>query len=247
MAKKSAKKKAEKKAGSFDALKKKVRAKKASKKKAGKKKAAKGIKSTTPASSREVERAALEADVRQWTRYWMECGWDALEATAKMHPELKPKEIQRIATQYRASPHVDNSLLQVLRETTDRLEITPDEAAGVLSDQAMTSVLDFWGEDGDLLPIKEMKRLPRGRQLALKKLKVTEQEHYDNKGRLSGKTRKTEVEAYDIQKAIEQLARLRQWGFSEGERDLAELLKKAERRLQESEPIDITDYEVQED
>lgn len=257
MTKKAAKKKAskkkaaKKKASRYAGLKKKVAGKASQKSKSRKRGDGNELVSDTPVSgSREIERAALEADVRQWTRLWAQAGWDAIEATAKMHPELKPSEIQRIASQYRNSPHLKDSLMQVLREISDRLEINSDDAAEILSQQATTSVIDFFGDDGRMKSVREMRRMPRAKQLALKKLKVTETANYDKDGNLLSEKTVTEVEAYDIQQAIERLARLRQWGFSEGERDIAEMLAKAERRLQhheETEPIDISDFEVQED
>lgn len=203
--------------------------------------------SSRPHSSAAVEHAAMEADVRHWVRCWAKSGWDPIEATAQMHPELKKSEIQRISQQYRNSPMLNDALIGIMREISDRLEITADDAAEILSQQATTSVIDFFGDDGRMLGIKDLRRLPRAKQLALKKLKVTEAESYDKDGNLLQSRTTTEVEAYDIQQAIERLARLRQWGFSEGERDIAELLKRAEARLQQRDPIDVTDYDIPED
>jgi hypothetical protein len=198
-------------------------------------------------TSSQLEHAAMEADVRQWVRHWAKCGWDAIEATAAMHPELKKTEIMRISQQYRTSPLLMDALQAIMREIKDRLELTMDEAAEILSNQATTSVIDFFQDDGRVLSVADMRRLPRHKQLALKKLKVTESERYDKDGNLLGSTVTTEVEAYDIQQAIERLARLRQWGFTETERDIAEMLKRAEQRLQQREPIDISDYDIPED
>lgn len=262
MTKKAAKKKAskkkvakkaatKKKASRYAGLKKKVAGKASQKSKSRKRGAGNELVSESPVNgSREIERAALEADVRQWVSQWAQCGWDAIEATAKMHPELKPSEIQRIASQYRNSPHLKDSLMHILREISDRLEINSDDAAEILSQQATTSVLDFFGDDGRMKSVREMRRMPRAKQLALKKMKITETSNYDKDGNLLSEKTVTEVEAYDIQQAIERLARLRQWGFSEGERDIAEMLSKAEQRLkdhEEREPIDVSDFELQED
>lgn len=198
-------------------------------------------------ASAELEHAAAEADVRQWVRYFVKAGWDPIEATAAMHPELKKSEIMRIAQQYRSSPMLQDAMIHIMREIRDRLEITQDEAAEILSQQATTSVLDFFGDDNRVMSVKEMRRLPRAKQLALKKLKITDSERYDKDGTLLSSSTTTEIEAYDIQQAIERLSRLRQWGFSETERDIAEMLQRAEQRLQEREPIDVTDYDIPED
>lgn len=230
--------------GEFDKL--IAKGKKASKKKAKKKPKKKAATKTAtaqppavvPDTSSKVASIASEMEVRQFVREWAKCGWDAMQAVARIHPELKPKEIPAVANNYRNSNYLQPAIADVLHEVMDRSTMTQPEAEAVLTSHAMTSVLDFLDDDGRVIPIAEMRRLPRRAQLAIKKLKVSRTQKLDKDGNVEETTTHAEVELYDSQNAIEKLARLRQWGFSEGERDLAEMLKKAEARLHR-EPIDI--------
>jgi len=184
-----------------------------------------------PSTGAALVRLGSEIEVRQWIRLWSENGWDAGVATVAMFPELRGKEITNAVQEIKSHPRFERLFLDAMQEIADRMSLRQDEASEILSRQATTSILDFFADDGNLLSIAEMRRLPRHKQLAIKKLKVTTREEFNKDGEKTASITQTEIEGYDIQKAIEQLSRLHQWGFSEGERDLAEMLKKAEARL----------------
>lgn len=216
--------------------------KKAAKKKTSKKKAKRKPltqpETETPSRSTKVARIATEAEVRQFVRHWLKCSWDAEQAVARMHPELRPDEIPAVVHNYRRSEHMDSAMVDVMREVDDSMPLSQADAENILAGQATTSILDFLADDATVKPIAELRKMPRRAQLSLKKLKVTKSTITGGKGEEIGERITTEIEGYDIQSAIERLARLRHWGFSEGERDIAEALKKAEARLQ-SNVIDV--------
>jgi len=188
--------------------------------------------STLPTEvNHKVGALASDVELRQFVRLWARCGWDSHQAVAKLHPELRPNEIAAVVINYRNSRHIKAALQDVLHEVSESSTMTQIEAETILTSHALTSILDFFDDDGKVLSIASMRKLPRRSQLSIKKLRVTRVEQLDDSGKVKEVKTHAEVEMYDVQKAIEQLSRLRQWGFSEGERDIAEMLKKAESRL----------------
>lgn len=215
--------------------KKKATKKKTSKKvakKAAKKKvtSTKGLSTTAPDNGREVVKLASEIETRQFVREWARCEWDALQAVAKLHPELRTNELERVAGGYRRSPHFEAALLDVLKEIHE-VVLTQESAEEILSRHATTSVLDFFEDSGKVKSIAEMRKMPRHAQLAIKKLKCSVVEDLNDDGSVKRRTHYAEIEAYDAQKAIEQLARMKEWGVTAGQDDLARMLRAAEARL----------------
>lgn len=234
----------------YEDLKKKVTKKKASKKKTAKKapsktrgrRGAKGLQTKVPDNNRQIQKVATEMEVRQFARLWAKSGWDLLQAAAMMHPELKPKELAPVAESYRQSTHFSRVVEEVLREVNDRFILDQPSAEEILTRHATTSPLDFWNDEGTIKSVAEMRRMPRHAQLALRKLKVTTNETFDKDGNHLGTQTQTEVETWDPQKAIAQLARMKEWGRSEEEESLARLLQAAEKRLH-SRVIDLNELD----
>jgi len=225
-----------------DSVAKKKRSKKAAKKKVSKKKAAKkpagqerpgpgGLNATVPDNSREVAKIASEYEVRQFVRLFARAGWDILQATAQMHPELRAEELKPVAEAYRTSPHFPRAFEHILRETADRIILDQDSAEEILSRYATTSPLDFLADDGKVKPIGEMRRMPRHAQLALRKIRSSVRDIYDSEGNVIATKQDVEVQLHDPLKSIQYLARIRGWGMSEEEEDLAKLLVRANNRL----------------
>ena len=75
----------------------------------------------------------------------------------------------------------------------------------ILWDQINANLLDVFDDNGSVLSLKDLKKLPEGVQRCIKKIKST-QPRKRGKG-----TEVIEVEFYDKQRALEILARMERW------------------------------------
>lgn len=228
---------------------KKAAKKKAAKKKAPKKKAPKNaqMKSQTVApTSSELAAAINKAEMARFVRAFSRSGFDKLQAVYEIHPELKNGEVAKMANRYLGDPLFQVEMTDFMRQDMERMRIDQDEAEEILSRQATTSVLDFFSDAGELKSMEELRRMPRHKQAALRKIKVTNTRNVSSDGDVEER-QTIEVETYDIQKALALLAKFRGWGYDDDESaGWGEMLKRAERRLQER-TIDVTPTEVYRD
>ena len=88
-------------------------------------------------------------------------------------------------------------------------------SSGHLWGQINANLLDVFDNNGAVLPVSELKKLPEGVQRCIKKMKKTG----GPSGKSGNRSEVVEVEFYDKQKARELLARLERW-FDEDARDL---------------------------
>lgn len=88
------------------------------------------------------------------------------------------------------------------------------QASGIVKEEALTllwtvlqsSVLDFLGDDGKMLPVPELKKLPRIMQAMIGEIKVT-----SNESATRGKRHQVQIKLLDKLVALRQLAEIMKW------------------------------------
>lgn len=126
------------------------------------------------------------------------------------------------ATMFKTLRHHSDEFVDEIGRVLERSDIERESALNLLWAMVNTSILDFVDEHGTMLPVSELKRLPRVMQVMIHKMKVTttqlpvrdENGKYmlDDVGRPFLKNvSKVEIEIPEKITALTQLAQLMKW------------------------------------
>lgn len=212
--------------------------KKVSKKKASKKKPTKKNRAKKKVARRESTNQARAQGLRdQFIATLLRPGMSQARAYMEVYGTKNYKSAENKARQMMARDDVQEALKNQRALMKDGGDVRKEWAVGALKEIAEANVLEFIGDDGLVMPVSELKKLPEGLQSAIREISLSTRLKpvYDEEGEEVGHEtiQMAEIKLYDKIKAIETIAKVKDWikGGGDVHINVAEKLQEAEQRL----------------
>lgn len=118
---------------------------------------------------RDIRVHRAQAKARLIAQEYVRNGMDFVDA---YNTVCHTRYVKNSMTVYRLLGKSTDTFIEELNRLLDKADIDRDKALGILWAMVNTSILDFLDEHGNMLPVKELKKLPRVMQVILSEIEV---------------------------------------------------------------------------
>lgn len=118
---------------------------------------------------RDIRVHRAQAKARLIAQEYVRNGMDFISA---YNTVCHTRYVKNSMTVYRLLGKTTDTFIAELNRLLERADIDREKALGILWAMVNTSILDFMDEHGNLLPVAEMKKLPRVMQVILSEIEV---------------------------------------------------------------------------